>query len=467
MVPKRLIAALVALFVCFSFSQAWAGDARNALVVGNSAYSFGPLANPTNDARDVARALEEAGFTVDLLLDADLERIEKAIVALNSRLAANGGVGLFFFAGHGVVFEGENYLLPVGTEIEGEADLVKNALSATKLVNAMTQTGSDLNIIILDACRDNPFTGKTSGLTRIESSASMFVSYSTSLGNVALDGAGRNSPYTKHLTLSLATPNLNLEETFKRTLKGVYQETKGKQTPWLSSSFFGDFVFRNNGDGAVTEEQTSANQGASAKRQASALRIPDATAKPPSLAGVYHNSGTNPDGSRYRGMLALEEKGDRYGFTWWIGNQVFRGEGELAGRMMVVEWNSTHPVVYDLLPNGVLDGEWADGSAKERLELFAPAKPGVVPRNGKYKVDGRNPDGSRYKGVLSVIGDGHDYELAWSIGRTSYSGRGVLENGVLVVDWGSSQPVIYAVGEDGTLSGLWESGKGSEIATLK
>ena len=97
-----------------------------------------------------------------------------------------------------------------------------------------------------DACRNNalPGTNTTSGLSRIDSSASLFVSYATSPGSIALDGTGRNSPYTKHLTQAIDSPGLTLEETFKRTLKGVHQETQGSQTPWISSSFFGEFIFK-------------------------------------------------------------------------------------------------------------------------------------------------------------------------------------------------------------------------------
>ena len=202
-------------------------EARTALVIGNAAYSFAPLVNPGNDARDVAKALEGAGFEVHLLLDASREEILAAANKVSDRLEARGGVGLLFFAGHGVQVSGENYLLPVVETIPTAENLKQEAVSAAELVDLFSAAQNDLNIIILDACRDNPLTGGTGGLSRIDSSASLFISYSTSPGAVALDGSGRNSPYTKHLTLSLTTPGLNLEETFKRTLKGVYQETGG------------------------------------------------------------------------------------------------------------------------------------------------------------------------------------------------------------------------------------------------
>ncbi len=445
-----LLVALV-LLVAAALPSAAQQTARSALVIGNSNYSFSPLANPANDAQDVANALRKAGFEVDLLMDADLRRMSQAAAQFGQKLKQRGGVGLFFFAGHGVQIGGENYLVPLGDGFADAGAIETGGFSATKLVNTMAAAGNLLNIVILDACRNNPFTGGTNGLTRIESSASLFVSYSTSPGHVASDGDGRNSPYTKHLTLALGSEGLNLEETFKRTLKGVYQETKGQQTPWLSSSFFGDFVFR-------------PGQGQPAREQAPV----EALAGGPQVAGVYKVAGTNPNGSRYRGMLVLNEAGNgQYEFIWWIAGQKFRGVGELAGRMMVVDWNSQKPVVYTFEQDGVLDGEWADGSATDVLTPFGVADKQGVPVNGRYSVNGRNPDGSKYRGTLDVDGDGSNYRLKWKLGGTAYEGEGKLVNGLMVIDWGGKEPIIYAVRADGTLAGLWESGKASEIATLQ
>ena len=453
----RLLSLFLLVILAVPAARAQDGtQERTALVIGNSAYSFAPLSNPGNDATDIAGVLTDAGFDVELLVDADQARMQEAVDRLAGKLKSRGGVGLFFFAGHGVQVDGENYLIPIGDGIAGTGDLANRAVSASALVNAMSKSGNGLNIVILDACRDNPFTGGSNGLTRIESSASLFVSYSTSPGSVALDGQGGNSPYTKHLTLALAQPDLNLEETFKRTLKGVYQETQGKQTPWLSSSFFGDFVFRGGKEHAL-----QAARGTTGSQQ-----DPQADAGPIAINGVYRVAGTNPNGSRYIGMLSLLDHGDGSDFTWWIGKDIFRGKGELAGKMMVVDWNSSSPVVYSF-GDGVLDGEWADGSATEKLELFGAADPAGVPANGTYKVDGKNPDGSRYKGTLRIEGDGTRYDFAWKIGSSSYKGRGVLSNGIMTVNWGDTQPVIYAVRKDGSLAGLWQSGQGTEVATLR
>lgn len=442
------------VFLCLAAQGVALAQARSALVIGNNAYSFAPLVNPTNDAADVTRTLREAGFSVTTLIDADRQTMLDAVAQFSAKLKSAGGVGLLFFAGHGVQVAGENYLLPIGDGIADASELADKAVSASAMVHSMAMSGNDLNIIILDACRDNPLTDVTSGLSRIDSSASLFVSYSTSPGAVALDGEGRNSPYAKHLTLALATPNLNLEETFKKTLKGVYQETSGQQTPWLSSSFFGDFVFR--GEGEAEGKPSSSGDPA----------VAAASTAPRALTGLYKVAGTNPNGTSYPGMLALTQHGAFYDFTWWIGRDVFRGKGELAGRMLVVHWNDAHPVVYSFAPDGVLDGEWADGTATERLSLYA-ATSDAVPRKGLYRVEGLNGDGSRYAGqmALDAGGEANEYRLRWTVGDTSYDGSGKFSDGLLIVDWGDTSPLVYALATDGRLVGLWGGGTASETAT--
>jgi hypothetical protein len=351
---------------------------------------------------------------------------------------------------------GENYLVPVGEGIGSESDLKGRAVTAAEAVDAMAAARNGLNIVILDACRDNPLASgpnATRGLSRIDSNASLFVSYSTSPGAVALDGAGRNSPYTKHLAQAVATPNLSLEETFKRTLKGVYQETQGQQTPWISSTFFGDFVFRHTG------QPQRANLPSAPRPLGTAIAAPR-------LAGIYYVDGRNPNGSRYRGMLTLTPARDQYLFRWWIGRQVFSGEGQFAGKMLVVNWGDKHPVVYTFGQRDNLDGEWADGSATEQLILYAKAADGPAPTpQGQYRVSGKNPNGSRYTGSLSIASQGGRYHLDWRVGSTAYRGSGTLDSNVLTVNWGSSTPVIYALAADGTLKGLWEAGRGEETAT--
>jgi uncharacterized caspase-like protein len=279
-----ILLRVFALLATLSLAQAQAPSPRAALVIGNADYSFGALRNPVNDAEAMAKALGEAGFDVTVATDADQAAMEKAIHTFGAKLKAKGGVGLFYFSGHGAQISGENYLIPVSlTSVE---EIKSGSVSATEIVDAMAGAHNGLNIVILDACRNNPMDPNGAhGLSRIDSNASLFVSYATSPGSVALDGAGHNSPYTKYLSEWIATPNLSIEDTFKRTLKGVYQDTHGEQTPWISSTFFGDFVFRPEGAEAEEEDQ----QAGEAEEQATV----------PTLTGVYRASGTNPSGSQY------------------------------------------------------------------------------------------------------------------------------------------------------------------------
>jgi hypothetical protein len=186
----------------------------------------------------------------------------------------------------------------------------------------------------------------------------------------------------------------------------------------------------------------------------------------PNLAGIYYVQGANPNGSRYRGMLTLTPSSKEYLFRGWIGKQIFSGNGAFAGKMLVVEWGDKSPVVYTFGQQSNLDGEWADGSATEKLVLYARAAEGQVsPRQGRYRVSGKNPNGSRYSGQLTISHQGGRYALDWRVGSSAYKGTGTMTNNIPTVSCGSATPVIYALAADGTLKGLWEAGLGEETAT--
>jgi hypothetical protein len=377
---------IFALMATLTLAQAQAPSPRAALVIGIADYSFGALRKPVNDAEAMAKALGEAGFDVTVATDADQASMEKAIHTFGAKLKAKGGVGLFYFSGHGAQISGENYLIPVS--LTSAEEIKSGSVSATEIVDAMAGAHNGLNIVILDACRTNPMDPSGAhGLSRIDSNASLFVSYATSPGSVALDGAGHNSPYTKYLSEWIATPNLSIEDAFKRTLKGVYVDTHGEQTPWISSTFFGDFVFRPESSEAEEEDE----QAGEAEEQATV----------PTLTGVYHANGTNPSGSKNTGMVALAEDDEDFKLTWWIGKDMFQGSGHFAGKMLVINWGDKTPVIYSFGDEGALDGEWADGSARETLTpvgTAAAADDDVPPPDGEYRVAGRNAEGEAYKG---------------------------------------------------------------------
>ena len=447
-----ILLRVFALLATLTLAQAQAPSSRAALVIGNADYSFGALRNPVNDAEAMAKSLGEAGFDVTVATDADQASMEKAIHTFGAKLKAKGGVGLFYFSGHGAQISGENYLIPVS--LTSAEEIKSGSISATEIVNAMAGAHNGLNIVILDACRNNPMDPNGAhGLSRIDSNASLFVSYATSPGSVALDGAGHNSPYTKYLSEWIATPNLSIEDTFKRTLKGVYQDTHGEQTPWISSTFFGDFVFRPEGAEAEEEDQ----QAGEAEEQATV----------PTLTGVYRASGTNPSGSQYTGMVALEEDNEDFKLTWWIGKDVFQGSGHFAGKMLVINWGDKTPVIYSFGDEGALDGEWADGSARETLTPIgtAAADDDVPPPEGEYRVEGRSADGQDYKGTVTITKEAKAYRLSWKVGDSEYEGEGSFAGNLLTVNWGSTTPIVYALGDDGSLTGLWDAGHGEETLT--
>lgn len=476
---RQFATFLISLLAAVVMAMTAAAEPRTALIIGNAAYEGAPLRNPTNDADAMARSLRSAGFEVMLRTDANRQAMQDAINGFRAALKSRGGTGLFYFSGHGVQVNGENYLVPVGEDIENEDDLKRRAVTAAEAVDAMASAQGGLNIVVLDACRNNPIAKSgTLGLSRIDSNSNLFVSFATSPGSVALDGEGTNSPYTKNLADAVATDNLNLEETFKRTLKGVYQETRGEQTPWISSSFFGDFVFRptrpppqasvpaSHPSTAPYKPPPPAPSGSWTPPRQTAPGQTAAAAAAASLAGVYRADGLNPNKSRYRGMAVIVPEGEQVRFTWWIGKDVFSGRGHFAGRMLVVNWGDKHPVIYDLGGSAGLDGEWADGKASERLSLFAPAgETPTRPPTGRYRARGRNPSGSTYSGTVSITPRGREYFMEWRIGSSTYSGTGTLDHNLLTVDWGASMPVVYALTSDGVLKGLWEAGKGEETLT--
>lgn len=225
-------------------------DRRLALVIGNAAYPVNPLANAGNDAKDIADRLNRLGFNVTLQLDASQENMEKAIADFSRALMSAGAsaVGLFYYSGHAVQLDDHNYLLPVNADIRQQTDLRYKAVNVSQVIDAMNEAGSDINLVILDACRDNPLPrsfgrGGARGLARTDGGRGTLIAFATSPGKTADDGNGRNGTFTKHLLQNLVTPGLSVEEVFKRVRQGVTEETHNQQVPWTTSSLIRDFYF--------------------------------------------------------------------------------------------------------------------------------------------------------------------------------------------------------------------------------
>jgi len=225
-----------------------AAEPRRALVIGNTAYPEYPLKNSVNDATDLADALRRFHFTVRLITNADKSTIERAIEDFTQGIAPHT-VGLFFFAGHGVQIEGLNYLIPVGATFGTVSDVKYRAVPADWIVARMDESGLGMKILILDACRNNPFGRSWSGraldrgLMNMQAQEGTLIAYATSPGKTAVDGTGRNSPFTASLLREIPQPQRPIELMFKAVRARVQDETGMQQTPWEASSLRGDFYF--------------------------------------------------------------------------------------------------------------------------------------------------------------------------------------------------------------------------------
>jgi uncharacterized caspase-like protein len=250
---------LVGILLWQSIALSTQATERVALIIGNGQYkAFGTLLNPINDAKDIAQALKYLGFRVIYQENATKRLMQQVINQFTRQLHKNS-IGVFYYAGHGTQYAGENYLIPVDFNGHYEQDYKQQAIVAYQILVDMKTRGSSTSIMILDACRDNPLAqSKTRGLTRYRSGvkngltsmqemSGSYIAFSTSPGKVAYDGEGRNSPYARHLIRFIKEP-IPIEVMFKRVRTAVIEETRNKnngtQVPWETSSLVGaDFCF--------------------------------------------------------------------------------------------------------------------------------------------------------------------------------------------------------------------------------
>ncbi|MFY9610522.1 MAG: caspase family protein [Blastocatellia bacterium] len=230
-------------------------DRRVALVIGNSAYKDSPLLNPVNDARAMAHTLRNLRFEVLYGENLSQNDIKRNIRAFGEKIR-NGGVGLFYYAGHGIQIRGTNYLIPVGSTILSEEEVEYESVDVGLVLAQMAAARNQLNIVILDACRNNPFArsfrSAQKGLASIDAPSGTLLAYATAPGSVASDGEGENGLYTQELLKNMRVPGVSIEQVFKQVRIGVQDKTQGKQVPWESSSLVGDFYFSVVGSVSVT-----------------------------------------------------------------------------------------------------------------------------------------------------------------------------------------------------------------------
>jgi hypothetical protein len=232
------------LFVLLCAPFLLCAQEKYALVIGNAEYTaVSRLRNTVNDAGDMKAVLEGLGFRTELLANASLRQMNEAVDRFSRRLSASpDSYGFFFYSGHGVQSAGENYLIPVNANIRREADLQYEALNVQRALDYIQEAGNNLNVIVLDACRDNPFGWARSGtrgltVTGRQPPQSIIV-YATSAGSTASDGTGRNGVFTAHLLNNLKTPGLEISEVFRRTGADVRRASNNRQIPAVYSQFF-------------------------------------------------------------------------------------------------------------------------------------------------------------------------------------------------------------------------------------
>ncbi|HSS20372.1 MAG TPA: caspase family protein [Pyrinomonadaceae bacterium] len=230
---------------------------RIALVIGNGAYTNAPpLKNPPNDARDMTATLKELGFDVASGINVNQREMKRLIREFGQKLKA-GGSGLFYYAGHGVQSKGRNYLIPVEADIQSEAEVEDAGVDVNLVLSYMDDAQNGLNIMILDACRNNPFArsfrSASSGLAQVDAPTGTLIAYATAPGRVASDGIGQNGLYTSELLKQMRVPGLSATDMFMRVRAEVMRQTANRQVPWEASSLVGAFYFMRAVPAPVTE----------------------------------------------------------------------------------------------------------------------------------------------------------------------------------------------------------------------
>lgn len=261
---RLLIGWLLLVVGLLGVGSATAQERRVALVIGNAAYKMGPLKNPLNDSRDVAKALRGLGFEVIERQNLSREAFAGAVREFGDKLRG-ATIGLFYFAGHGIQVKGRNFLVPVDADIAREDEVPYRSFEVNEVLDKMDSARTPVNLVVLDACRNNPFArsfkASQVGLAQMDAPAGTLIAFATAPGSVAQDGeAGSNGLYTGALLKHIAAPGVAVEQMFKRVRVDVVASSKNAQVPWESSSLSRDFAFA---AGAVQAAAPATNPAAS------------------------------------------------------------------------------------------------------------------------------------------------------------------------------------------------------------
>jgi hypothetical protein len=428
----RLLGFLVGVLTALApiATSAVAAPGKVALVIGNGAYAeTSQLANPPNDAGDIARALDALGFRVITVVDGDKLTMERAIRSFGE-LLDGADAGLLFYAGHGLQVNGRNYLVPTNARLEREQDVPFETIDMELPLGQMNQSGARVKIVVLDACRNNPLarnlvrsissggrsTEVGSGLAKMDSAAGTLIAYATAPGAVAADGTGRNSPFTAALLDWVARPGLEIRAMFGRVREAVYAATKEQQLPWVNEALLGEFYFHPK-DGGATPAPYAAAAAPAAPADHEALfwqsiqdsgrpedfeeyltRFPDGTfiglarrrlgtlpqkrtaaVAPPSIESVHmapamgfhgvYDGLVSEDGESEPVRTTLRRTGDRVEGEYRYGDGRGRIDGRVDGAVLRFEWREDDERgrgIMTLAPDGqTFTGTWGYGGSHD------------------------------------------------------------------------------------------------------
>lgn len=422
---------------------------KYALVIGNGNYINEPLKNPVHDAEIMASTLRSLGFSVDKVTNADRKTMRKKVRAFGEKLGPNR-LGLFYFAGHGVQVEGKNFLIPTKADIKSEEEVFDEAIDAEMILRKMKYSGASMNIVIFDACRNNPFPRKfrssSRGLARIEGPAGSFIAYSTSPGSLAEDGDGKNSLYTHYLAKAISTPNLTIEQVFKRVRAQVRKKTGGNQIPWESSSLEKEFYFSKSKIGNSKDSFYTSNNETNFTDYSAEIRpIADIN----NFQIIEYNSG-----DLYKGEI-LDDKKHGKGTYIWKNGDIFEGnfvndkfnygkytfgssskhagdvyEGDIIG----LRWHGKGKYTFgrsseyagDVYEGDFLNGKWT-GKGKyifgKSSEFAGDVYEGDI-INGEYEGSGKYSFGKKRKNNAGDV-----YEGEFTKGKRNGLGKYTWSNG--------------------------------------
>ena len=353
----KKFASILPLVLIYSLGWGQPGqfEKRIALVIGNSNYELSPLINPVNDARAMNKTLSQLGFEVIYKTDATLVEMKKAIREFGEKLAG-GGTGLFYYAGHGIQVSGENYLIPVDAKIYREEEVEYESVNAGFVLAQMAGAKNRMNIMILDACRNNPFArnfrSQQSGWASMNAPMGTLIAYATTPGSTASDGTGENGLYTQELLKQIKVSGLMIEEVFKNVRANVINISNGLQVPWESSSLIGNFYFvstSNSYTGPDLSEQDHTTT---------------------TLSSVHFETGQAYDESIKVLTPTVKAKWKRAGESFY-----FLKDGVNISSRIISSWAGNHLLAYDPTSNqSFLLNDYAlrdDDTYKPAIEIFS------------------------------------------------------------------------------------------------